>query len=159
VLPLAILALVMLVRLRGLDKARPLRGARRVALPVVCTVLVAAMLVILPPTAIGWSWFAGGALLGAGVGWQRARLMRLHFDPDSGQVMIRQSPAALILLMVVAGLRRLIRPPAGLATSHAAIAGSALLLTIGLTGFALGMIVTQRAELWRRARMLRGEPS
>ena len=155
-LPLAILALVMLVRLRSLDKARPLRGARLVALPVVCAVLVAAMLVILPPTAIGWSWFAGGALLGAGVGWQRARLMRLHFDPDSGQVMISHSPAALILLIVLAGLRRLIRPPTGLARGHAAVSESALLLTIGLTGFALGMIVAQRAELWRRAKMVRG---
>jgi hypothetical protein len=95
-------------------------------------------------------------LLGAGVGWQRARLMRLHFDPDSGQVMISHSPAALILLIVLAGLRRLIRPPTGLATGHAAVSESALLLTIGLTGFALGMIVAQRAELWRRAKMVRG---
>jgi hypothetical protein len=146
----------MLVRLRSLDKARPLRAARLIALPMIYAVLVATMLFIAPPTAIGWLWFAGGAMLGAAVGWQRARLMRLHFDPVSGQVLMRQSPAALILLIVVAGLRRLISPPAQPTMGHATMSASALLFTNGLIGFALGMIVAQRVELWRRARALRG---
>jgi hypothetical protein len=126
-----------------------------VVLPIVYGVLVAVMFAAMPPSATGWLVFAGGVVLGAAVGWQRARLMRLHLDPETDRVMIRQSPAALILLVVVAGLRQLVRPTAT-AAGHAAMPASALLFTDGLVGFALGMIVAQRVELWRRAKALRG---
>jgi hypothetical protein len=69
--------------------------------------------------------------------------------------MIRQSPAALLLLVGVAGLRQLLRPTGVAPASSHAMPASALLFTDGLIGFALGMIIAQRIELWRRARMLR----
>jgi hypothetical protein len=156
-LPLAILAAIMLFRLRRMSKARALRGATLLALPVIYAALVAVMLYALPPSATGWLCFAGGAVVGAAVGWQRARLMHLHVDAETGRVMMRQSPAALILLVVVAGLRRLVRP-AAVPAPGAGMPASALLFTDALVGFALGMIVAQRVELWRRARALRRQP-
>jgi hypothetical protein len=155
-LPLAILVVIMALRMRNLSKARPLRGKPMVILPAIYTVLVAVMLWTLPPTAVGWLCLAAGIVVGAVVGWQRARLMRLHVDPETGRVMIRQSPAALILLIVVAGLRRLLHPATMAPTPGHAMPASALLFTDALVGFALGMIIAQRVELWRRARALRG---
>jgi hypothetical protein len=155
-LPLAILVVIMLVRMRNLARARPLRGWPMVVLPAIYTALIAVMFAALPPSATGWLCFAGGVVVGAAIGWQRARLMRLHLDPDTRQVMIRQSPAGLILLVVVAGLRRLVHPTGGTpGPGHPAMPASALLFTDALVGFALGMIVAQRVELWRRSRALR----
>ena len=155
-LPLVILAGVMLWRFRSLNRARPLRPRRMLLVPLVYSALVAALLVTLPPDRVGWIWFAGGLVAGAAVGWQRARLMRLHLDPDSGAVMMRQSPAALILLVCIAALRRVFVPSGGGvdAGGGEALPAAALHLTDGLIGFALGMIVAQRIELWRRARAL-----
>lgn len=164
-LPLAIFAGVMLWRLRTMDKARPLRLRTLWILPAVFVVLVGAVLASMPPGPWGVAAIVLGATVGAGVGWQRARLMRLHVERASEreggrvQVMMRQSPAALLLLMAIAGLRTLFRA----ATEPAQISGhalaghlpaTALLFTDALLGFALGMIVALRAELWRRARAL-----
>lgn len=156
-LPLGILVVIMALRMRNLSQARPLRGKAMVILPAIYTGLVAVMLWTLPPTATGWLCLAAGILVGAAVGWQRARLMRLHVDPETGRVMIRQSPAALMLLIVVAGLRRLLYPATATVTPSPghAMPASALLFTDALVGFALGMMVAQRVELWRRARALR----
>lgn len=156
-LPLAVLALVMLLRLRNLNRARPLRKRALLVLPIVYVLIVAATLWLRPPSALGWLCGAGGVVLGALAGWQRARLMRLHVDGATGAVMMRQSPAALILLVVIVGLRRLFVPTEAVDLG-APMPAEALLATDALLGFALGMIVAQRLELWRRARQV-GAPT
>jgi O-antigen/teichoic acid export membrane protein len=163
-LPLAIFVAVMLWRLRTMDKARPLRLRTLWVLPLVFVVLVGFVLAKMPPSPWGVVVIAVGVLVGAGVGWQRARWMRLHLEREGGatRVMVRQSPAALLLLMGIAGLRTLFRSATGASamsgTVHAGqLPVAALLFTDALLGFALGMIVAQRIELWRRARQLSRE--
>lgn len=160
-LPLAIFVGVMLWRLRTMDKARPLRLRTLWVLPMVFVVLVGFVLTSMPPSPWGVAAIVLGVLLGAGVGWQRARWMRLHVERDERgtRVMVRQSRAALLLLMGIAGLRTLFRTASGASQMSGAVqAGhlpmAALLFTDALLGFALGMIVAQRIELWRRARAL-----
>ena len=157
-LPLLILAGVMIWRFRNLSRARPLRTGRMLILPLIYGALVALMLVFIPPSATGWLCIAGGVVVGAATGWQRARLMRLHRDPETGKVMVRQSPAGLILLVCVVGLRRLIAPgQPGVAPGAHGLPPGAMLFTDALIGFAFGMIVFQRIELHRRAKQLMGE--
>lgn len=159
-LPLAIFAAIMFWRLRTLDKARPLRLHTLWLLPVLFVVLVGVVLFGMPPGPVGIACIVLGIAVGAGVGWQRARLMRLHVEGegDRARVMVRQSPAALLLLMALAGVRALFRSATGAAQMSGAggahLSAGALALTDGLLGFALGMIVAHRVELWRRARAL-----
>jgi hypothetical protein len=158
-LPLAIFAGVMFWRMRTMDKARPLRLRRLWLLPVVFVVLVGFVIASMPPSPLGIACIVLGVAIGAAVGWQRARLMRLHVEGegDGARVMVRQSRAALLLIMALAGVRTLFRSATGTQMSGAAgthLSVGALAVTDGLLGFALGMIVAHRLELWRRAKAL-----
>lgn len=169
-LPLAIFAGVMMWRLRTMDRARPLRLRTLWVMPVVIVLLVVGVLASMPPATGGVASVVAGAALGAMVGWQRARWTRLHIERENGRVrvMVRQSPAALLLLMAIAGVRTLFRTAAGgSGMAGSGMAGTApaghlpvgaLLVTDALLGFALGMIVAHRIELWRRARALTSAP-
>lgn len=160
-LPLAIFAGVMFWRMRTMDKARPLRLRTLWVLPVLFILLIGGVLFSMPPSLPGAGAFVLGMAIGAGVGWQRARLMRLHLEGEGNQVrvMARQSRAALLLLMGLAGVRTVFRSATGpvdmsdgAGATH--LATNAVIVTDGLLGFALGMIVAHRLGLWRRARML-----
>jgi hypothetical protein len=157
-LPFAVLAVVIALRWRGLSKARPLRVRRMVIAPVIYGLLVGFMLYALPPSGMGWLLFASGAVIGGVAGWQRARLMKLHSDAETGLVMIRQSPAGLVVLVGIILVRRVIMPPTQMqpqaGAGLAALPVKAMLATDATLGFALGMIVGYRIELWRRAREL-----
>lgn len=159
-LPLAIFAAVMLWRLRTMDKARPLRLRTIWILPVLFVIVVGFVLTSMPPGPWGTAAFILGMLIGVGVGWQRARWMRLHIEGegDAARIMVRQSPAALLLVMAIAGLRIVFKSATGsgsqLGSTSAHLSTAALMLTDALLGFALGMIVALRVELWRRAKDL-----
>ena len=163
-LPLLIFAGIMLWRMRTMDKARPLQLRTLWVLPVLFAAVVAFVFASLPPGIIGLACFVAGMALGAVVGWKRAQFMRLHVEGEGtgARVMIRQSPAALLLIMAIAGIRMLSRSAlddgvmgnAGMSGSPAHLPVAAVTLTDALLGFALGMIVAHRIELWRRAKAL-----
>lgn len=158
-LPLTIIGFVMFRRWKALATPRPLQPRAMWIVPTLYAVLVGAMLWAMPPSSTGWAVFALGGLAGGVVGWQRARLLKLHIDPESGAVMIRQSPAGLAVIAGIFVLRRLFVPPQGSQGGNAVVKGAhpALpLATDALLGFALGTIVGYRIELWRRAKELRG---
>jgi len=161
-LPLAIFAGVMLWRLRTMDRARPLRLRTLWILPVLFVGVVGFVFASMPPKPWGVAAFVAGIAIGSAVGWQRARWIRLHVEGegDNARVMMRQSPAALLLVMAIAGVRMVFKSATsgeggGLGAGPAAhLSVAALTLTDALLGFALGMIVAHRIELWRRARAL-----
>ncbi|MCJ2177938.1 CcdC protein domain-containing protein [Novosphingobium album (ex Hu et al. 2023)] len=154
-LPFAIFALVMLWRFRSLNRARPLRVATLWIFPVVVLGLVSFALYGMHPTAKGWLLFVGGTGVGAMLGWQRARMMRLHIEGEGAEarVMMRQSVAALVMILAIFVLRRFllsgVSPAPGSRTG-----GDALLVTDAMLGFAVGVICVQRVVLWLRARRL-----
>ena len=98
---------------------------------------------------------AAGFAIGGGIGMQRSRLMRLHVEGegDEARVMMRQSPLALVLILVVFALRRMILP-GGMAIGAGHPAANALLMTDAMLGFVLGMVVISRMILWQRARAM-----
>lgn len=160
-LPLAIFIGVMCWRMRTMDKARPLRLRTLWVMPVLFVLLVGFIVFSMPPGRIGIVNLVLGGVIGAGIGWQRARLLRLHLEGEGAhaKVMMRQSRAALLLLMALAGVRTLARSATGaapMAGGFVAVHASdgSLAFTDGMLGFALGIIVAQRLGLWRRARML-----
>jgi hypothetical protein len=161
-LPLLIFAGVMLWRMRTMDKARPLRLRTLWILPLLFAIVVVFVFVSIPPSAIGVACFVLGLVVGTPVGWKRAQLIRLHVEGEgtSSQVMMRQSPAALLLIMATAGVRMLSRSAldsgrAAGSPGHLPVA--AVTLTDALLGFAMAMIVAHRVELWRRANALTRE--
>ncbi len=155
-LPFLILAVVFALRFRNMKKARPLKVGRLWIAPALITLVAGFVLVTMPPSALGWLAFFGSAAIGAAVGWKRAHLMHLERDPESGDLMMRQTPAALILLLGIVGVRRLVSyESSGSAASTGSsgkLAGTALVFTDAALGFGLGMVVAMRLTLWLRAR-------
>ena len=143
-IPYLVIGVVVALRWRRMNRASPLHVGRLWILPLLYALLVGGLLVAMPPAPLGWLVLGAGIAAGGLLGWQRARLMRLHVDETSGAIMMRQSPAALVLL------RRLAMPAAG--GPH--LAAGALIATDAAIGFAFGMIAMMRLELWRRAKVL-----
>jgi hypothetical protein len=153
-LPLLIFVAVMAWRFRNVDRAKPLRLPLLWIMPLLVTAAVSLALYGMPPSPRGWLALLAGLAIGGAIGVQRSRLMRLHIEGtgDDARVMVRQSPLALVLILAVFAARRLILP-AGMAPGGGHTAG-ALLMTDGMLGFALGLIVLSRFVLWQRARAM-----
>ena len=154
-LPFAIFALVMLLRFRSLNRARPLKVATLWIFPAVILALVSFALYGMHPPLKGWLLFAAGIAVGALLGAQRARMMRLHIEGQGAEarVMMRQSMAALVMILAIFALRRVLFSGMSPATGAHPDAG-ALLVTDAMLGFAAGVVCVQRVVLWMRARKL-----
>lgn len=155
-LPLAIIGIVFAFRFRNLKKPRPFKTGQLWIAPVLLTGLVGFMVVTMVPSPAGWAALGFGLLIGAALGWKRGHLMHLERDPASGDLMIRQSPAALLVILGVLVAKRLFSAGLGVDPGQAGTGGAvppaALVLTDGLLGFALGMVIAMRWTLWQRAK-------
>lgn len=155
ILPFVIIAVVMARRWKNIDKPVALRTGRMWIMPALLTVLVGAMLFAMPPAPLGWGVFALGVVIGGAVGWQRARLMRFHLDEETGDVMVRQSPLAFLFIVALFLARRLLIPGREAQAAGQVASAGLPLVTDALLGFAMGMIIGMRIEMWRRAKALR----
>ena len=152
-LPLLIIAVVFAFRFRGLSKPKPFRPGQLWIAPLILVAVFTLLVISLPPGALGWLVIALGLAIGGALGWKRGHLLHLERDPQSGAVMMRQSSVALLLVLAIIFARRSLS--AGLGIDPGAAPGGdplgvAMLLTDGLLGFALGMVVAMRWTLWQR---------
>jgi hypothetical protein len=146
---------VVIVVLRN-SRPRPLRIARLWIGPAIYIFLLASSLTAAPPetTPLGIGLLIGGFLIGAGLGWQRARFTKIHIHPETHELSSRASPIGLIFIVGVLALRvfaRSLLTGAQAADLHLPIiaAGDALL------AMAVALLAAQRLEIWLRAsRML-----
>jgi hypothetical protein len=141
VIPLAVFALIAL-RAR---RERPLHPGRLWIAPLIAVPLIGLGLYFTPhPTFAPLDYLIFGAAGAAGLafGWWRAHATVLRHDPDSGRIMASQSNLAMAVLAGDFLLRVGARQALG---GNAALVGDASML------FALGMVVTLRLALWRRA--------
>ena len=149
---IGIIVIVMTLRLRKMGQMRPLKLGRLWIVPVVYLIVAALMFAQLPPT--GWVALASavGLVLGAGVGWQRGKMMHIHVEPQTHALNQKASPAAMFFLIALIIVRAGARSVLGQTGS-----GSPAMLTDPLIAFALGMLGVQRIEMYLRAKRLLGE--
>jgi len=161
-LPLAVVAALMLLRLRRATREQPLRIGRLWVVPALVTLGIATALAVQPPPLAGWLAVLGGLPLGGAAGWHRGKLMRIRVDPATGELYQQASPAAAALLILIIFLRTGLRDMAGVSPGDHHPALLAILVTDGLMGFAVGLLILTRMEMYLRARRLlegRGEPA
>jgi membrane protein CcdC involved in cytochrome C biogenesis len=146
---IAIIVVIMALRMRRMSAMRPLRLGGLWIVPAIYLVVAALMFVQLPPT--GWVAIASaaGLLIGAGVGWQRGKMMHIHVDPETHALNQKASPAAMFfliaLIVVRMGAKSVLGQQGGI---------SPAMLTDPLIAFALGMFALQRVEMYLRAKRL-----
>ena len=163
VLPIALVAVIFALRWRRMSRPRPFKTSWLWLPPVLVAAATGLMLITYPPAALGWLIAAAGLAIGAFAGIKRGQLMHLDRDPQTGGLLIRQSPAALLFVFAILAARRAIAFETGSssgvqvdASGH--IPPEALLVTDGLMVFALAMVVLMRWTLWQRAKAVPPHP-
>ena len=157
VLPIAFIGLVLAFRFRSLNKPKPMQIGRLWIAPACLALVMGFVLISFPPSPVGWLVVVFAALIGGFAGVKRGQLMHLERDPATGGLMMRQSRAALIFLVVILIARRAVTYGTGIESGPEAQPGSqmppeAMLVTDGLLAFALAMVVLLRWTLWQRAK-------
>lgn len=147
-----IIALVMLVRLRGMRRASRLRLETLWIIPALFGFAFVVGTYEAPPaTPLGWVWLAAAAAVGAALGWQRGKLMKISVDPATHRLNKQNSPAALLFIVVLILARQGLR-------YEAAAAGINIMTITGIAlAFAFGLLAATRAEMYLRARRLLDE--
>jgi len=151
-LPMGV-ALVIIV-LRN-SRPRQLRIERLWLVPAIYLVLLVSALAAAPPpvTSISIGLLVLGFVLGAVIGWQRARFTRIDIHPETHELTSRASPIGIVFIFAILLLRF------GAKDFLAAHPDFLHLPVVALTEALLVMVVAtltaQRLEIWRRAtRML-----
>jgi membrane protein CcdC involved in cytochrome C biogenesis len=149
----AVMVMAVVVAVRRNLRSRNLKVDRMWLVPIVGVVVGVAVIASAPPTSLTAAGaMAAGLILGGLVGWQRARLTHIAFDPESKTFTSQTSPIGILMLLAVlvarTGLRLWL-------ASHPAKAGVLIGATDALILFAVAMVVAQRIEMWLRCRKLR----
>jgi hypothetical protein len=151
-LSIGILLLVLTLRMRKMNKARPLRVERLWILPAFYGAVVIALFWVHPPRGIVWAVVAVALAIGLGLGWYRGKLMHIAVDPTTREVSQQGTTAAMIFILLLVGLRYAARAYGAAFGGNdpaAVVAATDLLLALGL-----GFVVAQRIEMGLRARRL-----
>ena len=151
--PFVVITVVIALRIRTMRRERPLKLGNLWIVPAIYLVIVGAILFALPPPPLGWGLVVVGLGIGLVVGWYRARLIHIERDAQSGGLKQRASPLAMLLLLALVVLKLGARQVFG-ENAAAQPGSSAMLLTDGFIGFALGLLSATRLELYLRARRL-----
>jgi hypothetical protein len=147
-----VVALVLLLRYRGMKRASRLRLETLWIVPALFGLAFVVSLYEAPPASpLGFLWLAIAAAAGAALGWQRGKLMRISVDPVTHQLNKQNSPAALLFIVLLIVARQGLR-------YEAAAAGINILKITGIMlAFGFGLLAATRAEMFVRARRLLGE--
>lgn len=152
IIPVVVIALVILRNAR----ARKLKVERLWLSPAIVMVLtIAAFASNPPPGPLGLAVDVAAVGLGALLGWWRGRASRFTVDPATHEVTSRVSPAGMLLILGIFGLRYLLRLFLGDGAS--ALHLTAAEITDSFLLLAVGVVSAQRLEWWIRARRMIAE--
>ncbi|GAA3701855.1 hypothetical protein GCM10022268_09610 [Sphingomonas cynarae] len=143
-----VIGIVMAFRWRRMSRPVPLRIGRLWIVPAVYALVVTAMYVRFPPTGWNWVWCLIALMIGAALGWQRGRTMRIAIDPATHAISQTSSPAALLFVVAIILLRQ--GAQAGSGWLHLDV----MAVTDMAMAMALGLFAAQRLEMCLRARRL-----
>jgi uncharacterized membrane protein len=150
--PLGVVALVVILRN---SRPRRLKIDRLWLWPVIYLVMMVFALYAAPPpiTVVSIAILVVAALVGAAIGWQRARFIQVHIHPETQDITSRASPIGIIFIFAILLVRYAGRD--FLASNAASLHLPVIAITDGFLVLAVAMLSVQRLELWMRAsRML-----
>lgn len=151
-IPLLILGVVILRNAR----ARRVKIERLWISPlIVMTLTIVAFSANPPPGPVGLVLDVAAVATGGLLGWWRGRASRFTIDPDTHEVTSRVSPAGMLLILAIFGVRYALRAVAGEGVS--ALHLTAAEITDSFLLLAVGVVSAQRLEWYIRARRMIAE--
>lgn len=154
-IPAVIITLVMVLRLRNMNRERPLKVERLWIIPTLYLVIAAVTFWTIPPHGMVWAWCGASLLAGAAIGWQRGKLMRIAVNPETHELSQRASPWAMLLLFGLIAIRSAARNAESLGIPGLHV--DVMMMTDVLIALALGLLTATRVEMYLRARRLLAE--
>jgi membrane protein CcdC involved in cytochrome C biogenesis len=152
VIGVAVVAVVAL-RLSRTLKPQPLNLSRLWLWPAILALLSAVVVSKLSAPGAGFYAFLAGALvLGGGLGWLRAKTIRLSVDPQSRQIVAQGSAAAVIFLVGLILVRIVIRW--SVASGSVVLPLSPQEFDAVFLVFAAALFLARTAEMALRARQI-----
>ena len=151
-IPVLVIGLVMFLRLRAMGKARPLRLERLWIVPILYLALAIFLFWEMTPHGLGWLWAGLAFVVGSAIGWYRGAAMKISVDPETHALNQVASPLALLVIVVLIGLRYAIR--AGAAYEAGIGNVDVALITDCLVAMALGLLSMTRLEMYLRGSRL-----
>lgn len=154
VLIIGIAAIVIALRMRRMSKERPLKIEQLWIVPGIYALIASFLYWRFPPHGMTILWCVVALALGAAAGWWRGRMMHINVNPQTHEISQKASPAAMIFLLALIGVRygaRQLAGPGGV--THMDL----MALTDILIAFAFGLLSMQRFEMYLRAKRLLGE--
>ncbi|WP_174286121.1 CcdC protein domain-containing protein [Sphingomonas bacterium] len=148
VIPIAVIAIVFLIRGRQMTRMRRLKLEQLWIVPAIYLVIVAAVFATTPPTAKGWLAAVVALAVGAVLGWQRGRLMAIHVDPETHSLSQRASPLAMLFLFAIVLVRMAAQ------SEGRAMHLDVQLVTDAALALALGNFAVTRLEMYLRGKRL-----
>ena len=148
---LLVVGVVMFFRFR---KPRALKIERLWVRPAIFLLLSVASLGALPPPAtfLNVLLILAAGVIGAAIGWQRGRLMRIEVHPETHDISSSASPLGVIFLLALIAVRGGLR---GVATGPGAVPGvSSSAISDALIILAGATMSISNLEMWLRARRL-----
>ncbi|WP_066719639.1 CcdC protein domain-containing protein [Sphingomonas pituitosa] len=143
-----VVGLILALRIRRMSRARPLTLERLWIVPSLYALLVASLFVQARPSLGGWTLCAAALAIGAGLGWQRGKLMHLSVDPATHQLNQKASIGGLLFIVVLIAIK-LVGQAEG-----SALHLNVLLLTQAFGTMALGLFSSMRVEMYLRGKRL-----
>jgi hypothetical protein len=160
-LPILILLPILYFRMRKLSRPQPLKLKRMWIRPAI--ILLACALVLSAPqpgtvrhfTAMEWGWLVLAGVLGAAIGWQVGRTMKIEVHPEDGTLITTGGQAAILVLVMLVLIRM------GLKTGVAIQAETwhldALLISDASIVFTAALFTVRSLEMFIRARRVMKE--
>lgn len=143
-----VIGLILALRLRRMSKARPLTLERLWIVPSLYALLVASLFVQSEPSASGWLLCLAALAVGAGLGWQRGKMMHLSVDPETHQLNQKASIGGLLFIVVLVAIKMVGQ------AEGAALHLDVMLLTQAFGTLALGLFSAMRVEMYLRGKRL-----
>ncbi|MES2989677.1 MAG: CcdC protein domain-containing protein [Pseudomonadota bacterium] len=154
-IPAVIITIVLFFRLRSMSRERPLKIERLWIVPALYCVIAGITFWNLPPHGMVWLYCAIALAIGAAIGWQRGKMMRITVDPETHEISQKGSPAAILLLLGLIVLRSAARNAEALGIPG--VHFDVIAMTDVLIALALGLLTATRVEMFLRARRLLAE--
>lgn len=143
---------VLAFRMRRMSRERPLKVEQMWIIPALYLGIAGFLFWRFPPAGLMWVAVVVGLGIGAALGWQRGRLMRISVNPQTHEISQKASPAAMLFIIGLIAIRMGAREVAAMGGGglHIDLAS----VTDVLIAFALGLLATQRIEMYLRAKRL-----
>jgi hypothetical protein len=152
-LPMAIILLIVILRMRRMTGVRPMRLNMLWIRPAIVTVIAALVVYSAPPHSVLQGLILLGAIAGGALlGWHQAKLMEISVNSETSSLQVKASVVAMAVFFGLILTRMALRP--WLTAESSPVHAYVNVVTDGFILFIVGFYIARAIEMFLRGRAL-----